>query len=143
MLRFHFQLIHSNYSPSAERRVEGGVSQIELAMSETDGIVSKSDYASAYDTLMVEPTCSMSELKASYKRLILLHHPDRGIESGASFIRIQAAWKLVASAEERKSYDMTSNSGVFGSSESFTISDFICDGDKLSKACRCGDFYEV
>lgn len=109
-----------------------------------------SSSSNAYDILEVDATCSTDDLKASYKRLILMHHPDKSSQTGENhtgeaFNRILAAWKLVSTPEDRKKYDMTANSGVYGSTESCTISEFQAssDGSKMSKACRCGDYYEV
>jgi DnaJ-class molecular chaperone len=100
---------------------------------------------SAYDILEVDPSCTAGELKASYKRLILLHHPDKAIGTTDLFLKVQAAWRLVSTEDDRKRYDMTSNSGVYVSSESYTLSDFtVCNnGDEFSRPCRCGDSYQV
>jgi DnaJ-class molecular chaperone len=100
---------------------------------------------SAYDILNVDPTCTAGELKASYKRLILLHHPDKAVGMTDLFLKVQAAWRLVSTEDDRKRYDMTSNSGVFVSSESYTLSEFtVCgNGDAFSRPCRCGDSYQV
>lgn len=100
---------------------------------------------SAYDILEVDPTCTVGELKASYKRLILLHHPDKSIGTTDLFLKVQAAWRLVSTEDDRKRYDMTSDSGVFVSSEKYSLSDFkVCgNGDAFSRPCRCGDSYEV
>ena len=100
---------------------------------------------SAYTVLEVESTCSVEDLRASYKRLILMHHPDKLNGSSELFQKVQIAWKLVCTPEDRKKYDMTSNSGVYGSSESVSISDFeeSDDGESISKLCRCGGSYEV
>ena len=97
----------------------------------------------AYEILEVDSKCSTETLKASYKRLLLKNHPDKGRGDGESFQRLQSAWKLVCCPEERRKYDMTPNSGAFGSSESLSFSDFQIDGNKLSKLCRCGDYYHV
>lgn len=112
-------------------------------MCESTSSTTTGDGANAYEILEVESTCSTGELKASYKRLLLKHHPDKGEEDGESFMRVQSAWKLVYCPEERRKYDMTPNSGVFGSSESLSLRDFQIDGNKLTKLCRCGDYYEV
>lgn len=100
---------------------------------------------SAYTILEVESSCSVEDLRASYKRLILLHHPDKLNGSSELFQKVQIAWKLVCTPEDRKKYDMTSSSGVYGSSESIPISDFkeSDDGESISKLCRCGGLYEV
>lgn len=100
---------------------------------------------SAYSILEVESTCSVEDLRASYKRLILLHHPDKLNGSSELFQKVQIAWKLVCTPEDRKKYDMTANSGVYGSFESIPISDFkeSDDGESISKLCRCGGSYEV
>jgi curved DNA-binding protein CbpA len=100
---------------------------------------------SAYSILEVESSCSVEDLRASYKRLILLHHPDKLNGSSQLFQKVQIAWKLVCTPEDRMKYDMTANSGVYGSSESIPISDFkeSDDGESISKLCRCGGSYEV
>ena len=99
--------------------------------------------SNAYDILEVDSACSTEALKASYKRLLLKCHPDKGRGDGESFQRLQSAWKLVNSPEERRKYDMTPNSGAIGSFESLSFSDFQIQGNKLSKLCRCGDYYRV
>lgn len=98
----------------------------------------------AYVILEVDPTCTNDVLKASYKRLILAHHPDKSGKAD-QFQRVQTAWKLVSTQEERKKYDMTFDSGLYGSSESLTIKDFQTSsgGETLQRSCRCGDFYVV
>lgn len=100
---------------------------------------------SAYTILEVESSCSTEDLRASYKRLILLHHPDKINGSSELFQKVQVAWKLVCIPEDRKKYDMTASSGVYGSSESIPISDFkeSDDGESITKLCRCGGSYEV
>lgn len=100
---------------------------------------------SAYDTLDVDFNCSVDCLKASYKRLILIHHPDKSGGDSELFQKIQSAWNLVSSSEKRKMYDMTMNSGALRCSEDLTIDEFRVtdDGDSFVRSCRCGDFFEV
>ena len=114
-------------------------------MAGTSAASSSKTSDSAYTILEVESSCSVEDLRASYKRLILLHHPDKLNGTSELFQKVQIAWKLVCTPEERKKYDMTSNSGVYGSSESTPISDFkeSDDGESISKVCRCGGSYEV
>ena len=114
-------------------------------MAGSSSVQSSKTSDSAYTILEVESSCSVEDLRASYKRLILLHHPDKLNGSSELFQKVQIAWKLVCTPEDRKKYDMTANSGVYGSSESIPISDFkeSDDGESISKLCRCGGSYEV
>lgn len=110
----------------------------------SESFITEDENQSAYDILEVDYNCTTEELKASYKRLILTHHPDKkGIAN--NFQRIQTAWKFLSTPEERKKYDMASNNGIFGASESFCINDFTESNSSgiFVRSCRCGDCYEV
>ena len=106
----------------------------------------------AYEVLGVEISCSVEDLKNAYKRQLLLHHPDKKSTTSVyrddndMFLKVQKAWKLVGSVEEREKYDRTLNVGQSHSIadcvgvDEFAVSD---DGQVLKKACRCGDYYEI
>ena len=41
-----------------------------------------------YETLEVEPTASHEAISKAYKKLILLHHPDKQLQSNDNFIKV-------------------------------------------------------
>ena len=64
-----------------------------------------SDY---YDILNIKSNASQSEIKSAYKRLALLHHPDRNggrKESEESFKQVYEAYKILSNVSKRRMYD--------------------------------------
>lgn len=65
----------------------------------------------AYEILECRQDVSDEELKASYHRLLLIHHPDKQISEKKSdidlekFIKLQSAYRLLSDRKERASYD--------------------------------------
>lgn len=57
-----------------------------------------------YDHLEVSPSASADEIKKSYRRLAMIHHPDKG-GSDASFKKIQHAYEILGDPEKRTMYD--------------------------------------
>ncbi|XP_065846866.1 ER-phagy receptor 1 [Euphorbia lathyris] len=73
------------------------------------------DQKSPYDTLELERSADVEQIKVAYRRLAKFYHPDvyngRGtLEEGETaegrFIKIQAAYELLMDEEERRQYDM-------------------------------------
>ncbi len=60
--------------------------------------------ASAYDVLGVAPTADEEALRRAFRRRLRETHPDTGGDA-AMFIRVQRAWELVGTAEDRLAYD--------------------------------------
>lgn len=61
-----------------------------------------------YATLCVPHSATFSEIKSSYRRLALLHHPDKNggtANSTEAFKHIQAAWEILGNEEKRLQYD--------------------------------------
>ncbi|RYO02586.1 hypothetical protein AA0120_g1169 [Alternaria tenuissima] len=61
-----------------------------------------------YVTLEVLPTALHDEIKASYRRLARLHHPDKNIgcqHATAKTQLINAAWEILGDVEKRVEYD--------------------------------------
>lgn len=68
-------------------------------MSESDNL---------YDILGVDKTASTEDIKKAYRKLSLLHHPDRNNgsdESKGRFQKIQHAYETLGNEEKRKQYD--------------------------------------
>ena len=64
-----------------------------------------------YTVLNVSKTASNDEIKRSYKKLILKHHPDKGGKV-ESFINVKNAYDILSDENKRQQYDLTDN--IFG-----------------------------
>ncbi|KAJ5746693.1 hypothetical protein N7520_011875 [Penicillium odoratum] len=67
-----------------------------------------SDPANHYQTLEVPPGCTEKEINASFRRLVLLHHPDKtggDIASLDIFYQIQEAGYILRNRKRRRCYD--------------------------------------
>ena len=60
-----------------------------------------------YETLQLKASCEAKEIRAAYRRLVLLHHPDRSNDpkSAALFIRITEAYEVLKDPIRRQNYD--------------------------------------
>ena len=70
--------------------------------------MSLSNFKCHYEVLDVPLDASSSEIKKSYRSLVLLHHPDKNLnDSGAEerFKRIQEAYEILSDDREREWYD--------------------------------------
>ncbi|CAD6570578.1 MAG: hypothetical protein CYPHOPRED_004007 [Cyphobasidiales sp. Tagirdzhanova-0007] len=72
----------------------------KLAVSGTYVKLDKSHYA----TLQLSPKASKEEIRASYRRLILVHHPDRDGDRQIAEA-LNAAWEVLGDAARRQTYD--------------------------------------
>ena len=71
---------------------------------------------SFYNILEVAETASQEDIKKSYRRLSMLHHPDKNGNSQESKEKIQKineAYEVLGDAERKKEYDMTQNNPFF------------------------------
>ena len=65
-----------------------------------------------YDVLMLNSNCSIDDIKKSYKKLSLIYHPDKQINSNIpideqndKFIKIRNAYEILSDPNKRKKYD--------------------------------------
>jgi len=60
-----------------------------------------------YDTLAVSPTATATDIKKSYRKLALKHHPDKnpGPESEKKFKEISASYEILSDETKREQYD--------------------------------------
>jgi diphthamide biosynthesis protein 4 len=115
----------------------------------------------AYEILECRRDSSPDEIKASYHRLLLVHHPDKQsgcVESDSSskidaFLKLHSAYRLLSDATERPKYDsllrqtelkdkaneMEDNSNLL------LEQDFEHDelGCVYTRRCRCGDNFSI
>ncbi|KAL5291084.1 hypothetical protein ACFFRR_010476 [Megaselia abdita] len=92
-----------------------------------------------YEVLESSPDSSTDDLKSNYKRLILLHHPDKSSNSSKGNEIIEA-WNILRDEGKRKLYDaeifqdqIQQSYNVFGK---FTVSEL-----SQPKTCRCSGEY--
>ena len=60
-----------------------------------------------YDLLQVESTADSRAIRAAYRRLMLLHHPDRNPRPDAQEMaqRLNHAYEILRNADRRAAYD--------------------------------------
>jgi len=75
--------------------------------------MSKRDY---YDVLGVERDASEADIKKSYRRLAMKHHPDRNADGDAkaeaSFKEAKEAYEVLSDAQKRTAYDQFGHAGL-------------------------------
>jgi len=74
--------------------------------------MSKKDY---YDVLGVARDASEADIKKSYRRLAMKHHPDRNpddAEAEASFKEAKEAYEILSDAQKRAAYDQFGHAGL-------------------------------
>jgi DnaJ-class molecular chaperone len=76
----------------------------------------KSPNSSFYDILEVPETASQDEIKKAYRKLSMIHHPDKNgnsQESTEKFQKISEAYEVLGTPEKKKEYDMTNSNPFF------------------------------
>jgi len=106
-----------------------------------------------YRILQLSVDASFDEIKASYRKLVLLYHPDKNQSFSANndeveqkFLQIQNAWKLLSNDETRKEYDIQLHQERMSkiNAEEIGLNEFMMGEDGVrSRPCRCGEMYEV
>ncbi len=70
-----------------------------------------------YEILEVERTASDGELKSAFRKLAMVHHPDRNDgkpEAEARFKELNEAYSILSDAQKRAAYDRFGHAGVNG-----------------------------
>lgn len=92
-----------------------------------------------YAELAVERSASLRELTSSYRRLALIHHPDRNPynkeEATSRFQRLQLAYETLSDPAQRADYDLYNNPAQTASSFFFTDEDNL---QSSTEAARTG-----
>jgi diphthamide biosynthesis protein 4 len=104
-----------------------------------------------YEILNVEPNASAEEIKKSYQRLVMLHHPDKSTATATTdanaFLELDEAWKVLRDADARKVYDAELFQQDYETNpiihETLTTGQFEYDPESESfcHGCRCGGNY--
>lgn len=102
---------------------------------------------SYYSILKVSPDASIEDIRAAYKSLVLVSHPDRNKDGHETFLSISKAWEILSDPEKRKSYDANieyENLHSFAISDQIFIGDFETDEDgNYFYICRCQNEYVI
>ena len=69
-----------------------------------------------YSILGIPRTASPEEIKKSYKRLSMKHHPDRG-GNNDDFIKVQQAYEVLSNSDKRDAYDHPHQANPFGNQQ--------------------------
>lgn len=64
-----------------------------------------------YKTLGVEPTATEAEIRSAYRKLVLVHHPDRSKnpKSAEVFVRVREAYEVLSQPDSRRLHDQRLN----------------------------------
>lgn len=93
---------------------------------ETDAGSGEVDNQQLYNVLEINQNATQDEIKASYRKLVKLHHPDKGGQAD-KFKEINAANEVLSDPEKRKIYDkyglegLRNGGGGSGMSDIFDI----------------------
>lgn len=60
-----------------------------------------------YHVLGVASSATPEEIKAAYRRLSMLYHPDRETGNAQIFQKVTKAYEILGDAQKRKEYDAT------------------------------------
>jgi DnaJ family protein A protein 2 len=72
------------------------------------------DNAKFYELLEIEKTATTVEIKKAYRKMAILHHPDKGGDE-AKFKEISKAYEVLSDEEKREIYDRHGEEGLDGS----------------------------
>src|SRR3990167_9308561 len=62
------------------------------------------DNIQLYEALQLTSSASQADIKQSHKKLVRIHHPDKGCDE-TKFKEVQAAYEILNDPEKRKMYD--------------------------------------
>ncbi|XP_011005773.1 PREDICTED: chaperone protein dnaJ 11, chloroplastic-like [Populus euphratica] len=99
----------SHLSPGFESPIRAFVVTASAATISPDPVKAKSSRNTLYEILCVDQTASQAEIKAAYRSLAKLHHPDitPSDRDGQDFIDIHNAYATLSDPAARASYDLS------------------------------------
>ncbi len=69
-----------------------------------------------YQILKVHPSAKLEEIKKAYRKLVKIHHPDKGGDS-AVMLEINSAWELLKKKHKDLNLNKVNNSKVYNQNE--------------------------
>ncbi|KAG2186324.1 hypothetical protein INT43_002762 [Umbelopsis isabellina] len=108
---------------------------------------------SFYDILGVSQKASTSEIKQSFQKLVLQHHPDKQAPSLSAdeehIHQLLKAWKVLRDPESRRAYDQVIKSqqlkqgAVINEDVDLDDMDYDEETGSFSLPCRCSGVYTI
>ncbi len=69
-----------------------------------------------YQILKVHPSSKLEEIKKAYRKLVKIHHPDKGGDS-AVMLEINSAWEILKKKHTDLNFNTVNNSKVYNQNE--------------------------
>ncbi len=69
-----------------------------------------------YQILKVHPSAKLEEIKKAYRKLVKIHHPDKGGDS-AVMLEINSAWDILKKKHKDLNFNKVNNSKVYNQNE--------------------------
>ncbi len=69
-----------------------------------------------YQILKIHPSAKLEEIKQAYRKLVKIHHPDKGGDS-AIMIEVNSAWEILKKKHKDLNLDKVNNSKVYNHNE--------------------------
>ena len=69
-----------------------------------------------YQILNVHPSAKLEEIKKAYRKLVKIHHPDKGGDS-AVMLEINSAWEILKKNHKDLNFNKVNNSKVYNQNE--------------------------
>jgi len=69
-----------------------------------------------YQILKVHPSAKLEEIKKAYRKLVKIHHPDKGGDS-AVMLEINSAWEILKKKHKDLNFNKVNNSKVYNQNE--------------------------
>ena len=69
-----------------------------------------------YQILKVHPSAKLEEIKKAYRKLVKIHHPDKGGDS-AVMLEINSAWEILKKKHKDLNFNKVNNSKIYNQNE--------------------------
>ena len=85
-----------------------------------------------YQILNVHPSAKLEEIKKAYRKLVKIHHPDKGGDS-AVMLEINSAWEILKKKHKDLNFNKVNNSKVYNQNEYKRESHNYSDSEDIKK----------